>query len=310
MANRFPMSPERVAILMATYNGGAYVGEQAASLNAQTHRHWRLWVSDDGSTDATIDTIRHHAGRRLIRVTRGPGAGFAQNFLHLLRQMPPGHYAAFCDQDDVWHPNKLARALHRLRGVQGPAMVCAATQPCNNDLQPLGPQTHQTPPDLSFRNALAQNQAPGNAIVLNPPAVAILKTASAYAWAIPAHDWWTYLCLSAIGGTLLFDPKPALLYRQHARNAIGTNTGWRARIQRAGRLFNGTYARWNNANLAALRPLRPHMPPENQRLYDQVSRARFLPLRSRLRTAATPPVQLASRPAQHAWQLAHALGCT
>ncbi|WP_222611817.1 glycosyltransferase [Shimia ponticola] len=304
------MPHERVAILMATLNGAAFVDAQIRSLVSQTHTHWRLWVSDDGSVDDTLGIIRRTAGRKLARVIRGPGAGFAQNFLHLLRQVPAGHYVAFCDQDDIWHRDKLGRALTQLRGNQGPAMVCAATQPCDTALLPIGPPAYRDAPRLCFENALVQNQAPGNTIVLNPAAVAALKPASKAAWAVPAHDWWAYLCLSAMDAPLIWDPTPVVLYRQHAANAIGSNQGARARMRRIHRLLNGTYAGWISANLSALRPIHEQMPDRNRLLLERFCRSRRHPAHRRVQFAINPPVCLSNTHAQRAWQVAHALGCT
>ena len=125
--------PPHVAVLMATYNGAEFLSEQLDSLAVQTHGNWRLWVSDDGSADATIDILRRYQKvwreDRLILLS-GPGRGFQANFLELTaRPDISADYYAWSDQDDVWLPEKLARALERLEhlGPDRPALYCGRT---------------------------------------------------------------------------------------------------------------------------------------------------------------------------------------
>ena len=75
-----------IAILLATFNGEKFLAEQLDSLQAQTITNWQLYVSDDGSTDRTMDIIKHYQklwGAEKIQYKDGPQKGFAQNFLSL-----------------------------------------------------------------------------------------------------------------------------------------------------------------------------------------------------------------------------------
>lgn len=105
------VSSPSVAILMGTFNGEKYLAEQLDFLEAQTVTNWRLYVSDDGSTDATLDIIHRYQskwGTDKIQYRLGPQKGFAQNFLSLACDTSiKADYYAFCDQDDVWLPEKL-----------------------------------------------------------------------------------------------------------------------------------------------------------------------------------------------------------
>ena len=122
------MAPH-VHVLMATWNGAAHLEEQLRSFEAQTHRDWSLWVSDDGSTDATGRILADHAAAHPGRVHlfEGPRRGSAANFLSLLAQpdLPPG-VVALADQDDVWLPHRLERGLEWLaRATGGPPSMRA-----------------------------------------------------------------------------------------------------------------------------------------------------------------------------------------
>ena len=130
----------RVTILMATLNGADHLPAQLASLLAQTHADWRLWVSDDGSTDNTPallrDFARAHPAREIC-LLRGPGRGAAANFLTMLchPDLPCGP-VALCDQDDVWLKGKLSRALRRMAGGPPdlPVLYAAESWHCTAEL--------------------------------------------------------------------------------------------------------------------------------------------------------------------------------
>lgn len=104
-----------VAILLCTYNGARFLAEQLESLEYQTHQNWVVIASDDGSTDLTLEILQQYqakwpSGKLTIR--GGPQKGFSQNFLSLACDPEiKANYYAFCDQDDVWLPEKLEIAV-------------------------------------------------------------------------------------------------------------------------------------------------------------------------------------------------------
>jgi glycosyltransferase involved in cell wall biosynthesis len=114
------MFPE-IAIIMAAYNGAAYLPQQLSSILEQTYREWRLFIRDDNSSDNTINIIEDYANRhtgkiRRIEVERG-NVGIAQSFLLLLNDVE-SDYVMFCDQDDVWLPDKIKNTLNRMREIE------------------------------------------------------------------------------------------------------------------------------------------------------------------------------------------------
>ena len=245
-----------VAILMTLFDGAPHVEEQLESLHRQTYRNWTLHVSDDGSRDDGPDRVRAFALRtgHEVRLYRGPGAGYASNFLSLL-DAPDDRdgYAAFCDHDDIWLPDKLARAVSALADHPSdrPALYGARTWIWTPDTDARR-LSQPRPRPTGFRNALAQNYAGGNTMVFNRAAIDLARRARDAAAGIVSHDWWLYQIVTGGGGTAIFDPEPALLYRQHHRNQIGANDGARAGLARLRHVFAGRYANWNDANLAAL----------------------------------------------------------
>jgi len=256
-----PTGQQHVAILMATRNGGATIDAQLDSLAQQTHRDWSLIVSDDGSTDNTLERVadfaRRHPNHRVVKL-RGPGQGSALNFLSLLRAAGAAPYAAFCDQDDVWLPEKLARGLTALGHVEGPAIHGGRTVITDQDLLPLRlSRSFRKPP--AFGNALMQNIAGGNTMLLNRAALDVLQPASRPVQRLIAHDWWAYQMVTAVGGRLIWDPQPLLLYRQHGKNQIGANDTCAASLRRACGLFSGRFSGWCDVQTEALLTQRHRM---------------------------------------------------
>jgi glycosyltransferase involved in cell wall biosynthesis len=267
-----------VAILLCTFNGARFLPAQLASFAAQSFSDWRLYVSDDGSADDTPAIVAQHKdrlGTAPVDVRDGPRQGFVRNFLSLAcDETISADYFAYADQDDVWEPGKLARAVAWLdtRPPHVPAMYCSRTTLIDEDGRKRGHSRayRRTP---SFRNALVQSLASGNTIVFNGAARRLLMLAGSTA-KVPSHDWWTYLLTTAAGGEVHYDQVPQVQYRRHAQNVIGTNTGLRNRMHRLYMLSRGRFQRWSDMHVAALEPFRPHMTAENRALFDLFRQSR------------------------------------
>ena len=110
-----------ISVCIATYNGARYIGEQLASILKQLSAEDEVVVSDDGSTDGTLDIVRSFNDRR-IRIVDGPRRHSPTlNFEWALRNAK-GEYIFLADQDDVWLPDKLKAATDMLRGYEGDEM--------------------------------------------------------------------------------------------------------------------------------------------------------------------------------------------
>ena len=125
---------DSIAILMGCRDGARFLPEQLASIAAQSHRNWRLVASDDGSTDATrgiLAAFRDAQGAERVEIRDGPRRGFAANYLRLAGDPAiRADWYAFADQDDVWHPDRLARGARGLaRGAAGGARRSTARAP-------------------------------------------------------------------------------------------------------------------------------------------------------------------------------------
>lgn len=281
-----PSLAASVAILMCTLQGEAFLAEQLDSIAAQTHTNWSVWVSDDGSTDGTLAVLaayRSRWGTDRLSVIAGPSTGSCTNFLSLT-SCPDiqADFYAWADQDDVWETDKLARAVACLRPLDDrrPLLYGARTLLTDAGNQPVG-LSPPWPRSPSFANALVQNFAGGNTMVFNQAARALIAQAGPQVSAV-AHDWWAYLLIAGCGGTVLYDAHPAVRYRQHGRNQIGSTPHPLTRIRRLQQLLGGQFSRWIDANLASLDGMRPHITPANLVTLDRFASSRHQALPQRL----------------------------
>lgn len=280
-----PMPGPRVAILLGCYNGAEHLAEQLDSLAAQTHSNWVLLVSDDGSRDASAAIVAAFAARvgpERVKLRRGPGKGFLANFLAMA--CDPGfdaEYFAFCDQDDVWEPEKLTRSLCAIeRAGDRPALYCSRTRLTDEAGRDIGfSPLFRRPP--CFRNALVQSLAGGNTMLFNRAARQLLVTVGADV-VVPSHDWWLYLLVSGADGLVVYDEWASVRYRQHAANLVGGNIGLRARLNRLGRLLEGRFGIWNSQHCAALAPHLDLLAPPNRELFLLFCQARVEGVAGRL----------------------------
>lgn len=266
--------PPHVTILMAVYNGADHLEEQLESFTAQVHTDWHLLASDDASTDGSRAIVEQFAGTA-DRTTCliGPAQGGTENFMSLIRAMPAhapaDSWVTFSDQDDVWLPDRLHRGITALQKVpdQQPALYCSRTWITDATLGGRRLSVPRPKP-LGFCNALVQNVASGNTILLNAAAARLVQEAAQETVCPVVHDWWIYQLVSGAGGVLVHDDTPSLLYRQHEVNQIGANDTLRAKLLRMAMLLRGTFRDWNNINIKVLRHSAHRLTPQNRHLLD------------------------------------------
>lgn len=277
------MREVKVQILMGVHEGDDHLETQLNSLAEQTHRNWDLLASDDSTTTNSRARLGDFARAvsQPVHVLDGPKQGFAANYLHLIRKAEPG-WIAFADQDDLWLPDKLERAVGMLKEHPSdqPALYCARIATWDGaERQIPSPALARTP---GFRNALIENVAQGNTILLNPAATALAKLGADRVGSVFTHDWWLYLLIAGSGGQILFDQgPPALLYRQHANNVIGAGHGLRAQMMRKIAVLRGAFADRIELNISALIACQELLTTENfaQLQGFAVARKKTLPAR-------------------------------
>ncbi len=251
---------------------------QLETIAAQGWPDVDLWISDDGSTDGTVavlDAVVARWSKGRARLTQGPRTGNpADNFRALLLGLDSVPAAvALADQDDLWVPDKLERAMAALSSyADRPAVYCGRTQLIDAAGRDIGLSPAFIRPP-SFRNALVQSLAGGNTMVLNRAATELVRE-SLRRTSVLAHDWWIYMIVSGAGGAMHYDLSPTVKYRQHGSNAVGSNNDWPARLQRLRKVFAGRFREWNDGNQTALEHCRDLLTPEANRTLDLFAQMR------------------------------------
>lgn len=218
---------KKVQVLLSAYNGEQFISEQIQSILNQTHAAVSILIRDDGSTDKTLELLNQwvttHPDK--IKLLKGTNVGVVSSFFELLRAADPeADYYCFCDQDDAWLDHKVEHAIARLDSsiyTEVPAMVFTSTYLTDAELNRKGTWPKLPAQEPSFFNALYENIAIGATITMNRSARNLfINSKSVDSQKVLMHDWWFYLLVSAFG-TVIYDNKPSMLYRQHNNNVVG-----------------------------------------------------------------------------------------
>jgi len=240
-----------VAIIMATCDGDDFIEEQIESILKQNNVNVHFYISDDNSTDGTLNIIHDYRqkypenfkGLFNIRFKKP-----CKNFLSLVNKIDDSYdYYAFSDQDDIWFPDKLEHAIDIIN--QGYDLYCGRTEIVNSKLTSFGySPLFSFPP--SFQNAIVQSIAGGNTMVFNKKIFTLLKNNSQAD--VQSHDWWTYLLATFTGHKVYYDKNPKVLYRQHSHNYHGSNIGSFNKIIRIFYALIGRYKSWTDEHFLEL----------------------------------------------------------
>ncbi len=226
-----------VAILMAVYNGGPYLREQIDSIIHQSFANWTLYIQDDGSSDDTLNIVKSYSDERIQLVDIGlsrQGAGM--NFMSLLN-MVDSEYYMFCDQDDVWFPDKIEKSLTRMReeeskhGKMTPIIVHTDRTHVNADLSvrmksefnPRGisqARLERKINQLKHPDILAIYTIVGGCTMMFNKAV---KQIAFPFLNIRVHDSICAMAVANHGGVISTITEPTMYYRIHSTNTCGVS---------------------------------------------------------------------------------------
>tara|TARA_E500000305_G_scaffold111948_1_gene129920 strand:+ start:4155 stop:5066 length:912 start_codon:yes stop_codon:yes gene_type:complete len=283
----------KVGIVLGLHDSPLWITDQIRSIQDQSHTDWVMVIRDDGPQTAT-SALAQSSTQRDPRISYrcAEPAGFVANFLMGLRELPADCEAgAFSDQDDIWNRDKLARAVDALRDFgDQPALYCARRHVLTERGIVGDTLLYTRPP--SFANALIENIAPGNTIVLNRAALDLARRTAPLASGVFAHDWWLYQLISGVGGIVIYDPEPVVQYRQHSQNILGAGEHGLTWLTNKLAVTKGLYRARIDCHVVALRAVYDRLTPENQTLLDRFCAARRAkgPL-SRLRAMRRLPVR-------------------
>jgi len=234
----------RVAILLASYNGGNWIEEQLSSIQMCQGVTVHVIVSDDGSTDATLDILKRQNLTILTILNQAPRGGAGQNFFRLITDATwdDFDYVAFSDQDDIWNTNKLLRAVEQIvsKNLDGYSSDVTA-------FWPNGKRSYikKSQPQRQF-DYLFESGGPGNTFVLTKKSAErlrkfIISSNPELIAQVTLHDWLIYAFFRSVGARWEIDQVSGLDYRQHHNNVLGSSSGISALRRRFKMIANNWY---------------------------------------------------------------------
>lgn len=217
-----------VDILLATYNGGRFLREQLDSIFNQTFTDWHIIVSDDGSTDNTIEILNEYIKKfpdKMTMVFSNTHFGNARdNFFYLMKHAN-SKYIMFCDQDDYWLPNKIEKTLNFLKIHENgnPTLVYSDLEVVDEFLNTISysfiKYQKLNLKKVTFNSLIMENVVAGCTMMINS---SLKNIALNYRNSenIIMHDWWLALIAEKFGNLVFLDDT-LIKYRQHSNNSVG-----------------------------------------------------------------------------------------
>lgn len=220
-----------ISVCMATYNGESYIKEQIESILPQLRDGDELIVSDDGSTDKTLEIIFSFECEK-VKILHGPRNGLVKNFENAINAAK-GDFIFLCDQDDVWLENKVD--VFKAAFENGADLIVSDCYVVDSKAKIINESfflLRNSKP--GFLPNLLRNSFLGCCMAfkaeLKPQILPFPKN-------IPMHDWWIGL-VASLYGDVAFVNQPLILYRRHGNNAspTGDKSSFSLMIQAAHRL--------------------------------------------------------------------------
>lgn len=251
-----PLAMPSVAVCLAAFNGMRWLPEQLDSILAQTGVTVTVVLSVDQSRDGTEAWLNERASNdgRVVLLPYGEKfGGAARNFFRIIQDsdFSAFDYISFADQDDIWLPDKLQRAHELLSKTGADAYSSNVTA-----FWPDGRKTLIEKSQVQVRwDFLFEAAGPGCTYVMRKELAcaiqALLKSRWADARQVGLHDWFVYAFARAHGCQWVIDSYAGMLYRQHEKNQVGVNMGWKALLHRTHKVLSG----WGLAQSALIADL-------------------------------------------------------
>ncbi len=228
----------RLAVLLCTHNGALHLIGQLTSLACQSQPPDFVYIHDWASTDDTVELIeefiRSEPAASCWQIARhdcapGPGPSFLRATASCLDTNPSFDYLLFCDQDDLWHSDKLRMFAYALKKQPETQLIYSDVSLIDETGQLLAPRylgpggAFGRPMDIQHHATLFVNTVSGMSMGVSRE----LLERSRVVW--QSHDWFMHDWLMTITACLaelpvLFLPEILVKYRQHANNAVGASS--------------------------------------------------------------------------------------
>lgn len=209
---------KRVSVCMATYNGSAFLEAQISSILCQLGPNDELVISDDGSTDETINIINGFADSRINLIKNGYFRSAIFNFQNALKHAK-GEYIFLSDQDDIWYPDKINLVMSLLENYDLVMTDCCVVGPKGNIIHKSYFRVRGSSP--GFWKNLWKNSYMGCCMAFRKK---VLSYSLPFPRHIHMHDWWIGL-MTEKKGSVYFLHQPLIRYNRHGGNLSPTGQG-------------------------------------------------------------------------------------
>lgn len=219
-----------IDIIISTYNGGLFIEQQIESLLSQSYNNFKVFIRDDGSKDNTKDIINKnvdkYSNKFILIKNNEENVGCSKSFMQMLG-LTESKYIMFCDQDDIWLPDKIEISLNAIMELEKknpgkPAMVFTDLKVVDSDLNLIDEsfwhfQKINPAIALDWKKTFAQSVVTGCTMIMNSKVKDVVLP-----FAVPEmlHDHWITINV-AKHGVVSYLPKQTVMYRQHGKNVLG-----------------------------------------------------------------------------------------
>jgi len=221
---------EKVAILLAAYNGEEFLESQIHSILNQVDVDLDIFINLDKSSDGSVKIIesleKNFENIFFLNLKKKYGLG-AKNFFDLIRHVnfDTYDYIAFADQDDIWMNNKISASIGLLKETNSYGY--------SSDFIGFWPDGTKKYFKKSFNQTkwdfLFESPGPGCTFVVQAEALQKFKDILVINFEtinkLPYHDWTIYAYFRMMNFQWVIDDNAYILYRQHGRNELGVNYG-------------------------------------------------------------------------------------
>ena len=220
-----------VLILMAVYNGEAFIADQIKSILEQSYQDFVLYINDDASTDSTFDIAKQFSaefpGKIIVTKNHANSGGAKHNFFDMMSKYK-NDYIMLCDQDDIWLPDKIKVTLAEMKKAETtytantPILIHTDLRVVNENLSRIVSHSFKEAMNANYsrtllRDQVIQNTLTGCTAMYNKSLANLIEKKPRF---MVMHDWWLMLIASAFGEIVTIDEQ-TILYRQHSKNLIG-----------------------------------------------------------------------------------------
>lgn len=217
---------KKVAILMSTYNGDAYIEEQLKSIYAQEYPNFILYIRDDGSKAEFIEKLEELQKQYGFILYKGENIGFLESFYWLLREVDNADFYSFADQDDIWYPEKIGKAVTWLAVNENKTPQLPLLYHCTYEIRNADGEVveHFYFPEnnYDFRRSLTENHYSGFAMVINRKMRECMLLGDVKQ--LDYHDWWAANIAHGFGKSY-FDKYVGAAHCAHENNVTKITFG-------------------------------------------------------------------------------------